>query len=224
MLLVGTDPADSKRALETASMDKGFLVSVGIHPQNAGKYIDDDVFSLQDLVGQGKIAAVGETGFDLYRTPESELLQRNLFRAHIQLAKKLSLPLVIHDRDAHEKTLQVLDEEDGWQAGGVFHCFSGDVEMASKATAKGFYISVPGVVTFQKSSLLRDVVRMCPMEKLLVETDAPYLTPVPFRGKRNEPAYLVHTVEQVALIKGCTREDIARETTLNYEKLFATKK
>ncbi len=224
MLLVGTDPVDSEKALELASLDKGIQVSLGIHPQNAGKYTAEDVHSLQSLIGRGKVAAVGETGFDLYRTPESEPLQRELFRAHISLAKSLSLPLVIHDRDAHVQTMRVLNEEDAWQLGGVFHCYSGDAEMASTILEKGFYISVPGVVTFQNASSLREVVRMCPMEKLLVETDAPYLAPVPFRGKRNEPAYLIHTIEQIAKIKGCASEDIARETTMNYDKLFATKK
>lgn len=224
MLLVGIDPADSEKAVQTALLKENFLVSMGIHPQKAGKYTHADVLSLQKLIGRGKVAAIGETGFDLYRTPESEMAQRELFRSHISLARDLSLPLVIHDRDAHVQTMEVLNEENAWQLGGVFHCYSGDVKMASEILENGFYISIPGVVTFNNASVLREVVRMCPLDKLLVETDAPYLAPIPFRGKRNEPAYLMHTVDRISKIKECSSEDIIRETTLNFDKLFAIKK
>lgn len=223
MLLVGIDRNDSLKALEVASRNIGMFVSIGIHPQNAGEYKAEDVYSLENIASDEKVVAIGETGFDLYRAPESGSLQKDLFRAHISLAKKLSLPLVIHDRNAHEQVIDVLNEEGAWILGGVFHCFSGDTRMADKILEKGYYISIPGVVTFNKSNILREVVRICPIGSLLVETDAPYLAPEPFRGKRNEPSYLIKTLEEVAKIKGITPDEAAGKTTENFKRLFLSK-
>jgi len=220
MLAVGIDPDDCRHALEVARQHENIFISLGIHPQNAGEFGVDDVQSLSGLVKDGPVVAVGETGFDLYRTPESEAAQEELFRAHIELARKLKLPLVIHDREAHAQTCRVLDDTGGWSLGGVFHCFSGDVGLARRVVENGFFVSVPGVVTFRNAGVLRDVVRTVPLEYLLAETDAPYLTPEPFRGKRNEPAYVVHTIQEMANIKGMNSEDLARITTENFERLF----
>ncbi len=223
MLLVGIDPEDSSDALSVASTHEGLLVSIGIHPSSAKEHTVDDVMSLKGLFSsEGPVAAVGETGFDLYHTPETEHLQRDMFAAHIDLARMLSLPIVIHDRMAHSQTLKVMDEMDAWRLGGVFHCFSGNALMAARIIENGFFISIPGVVTFKNAADLREVVKMCPMESLLVETDAPFLAPMPYRGKRNEPSYLVHVLKEMAEIKECTVEDMARKTTENFLRLFVS--
>ncbi len=220
MLAVGIDPEDCRQALAVAGQNENIFVSLGIHPQNADTFGVDDVLALSGLVNDGPVVAVGETGFDLYRTPGSEAAQEELFRAHIQLAGQLKLPLVIHDREAHEQTCRVLDDTDGWALGGVFHCFSGDVALARRVVENGFYVSIPGVVTYKNAGILQEVVRAVPKEFLLAETDAPYLTPEPYRGKRNEPAYVIHTIQAMAKIKGMTSEDLAGTTTENFERLF----
>ncbi len=221
MLLVGIDPDDTLRALETAEAREGLFTSMGIHPQMAGVFSPEDVRALAALAENGKIVAVGETGFDLYRTPETEDQQKELFRAHIELARSCSLPLIIHDRDAHRQTVDMLEEEGAWSLGGVFHCFSGDAAMASHIVAKGFFLSVPGVLTYKNAAVLREAVCVCPLESLLIETDAPYLAPVPYRGKRNEPSYLIETIRELAAIKKIDAECMAEITTDNFFRLFA---
>lgn len=221
MLLVGIDPDDSRRALETAEARDGLFASMGIHPQKAGVFSVDDVHALAVLAQKDKIVAVGETGFDLYRTPGTEDQQKELFKAHIELARSCSLPLIIHDRDAHRQTVDLLEQEKAWSLGGVFHCFSGDAAMASHIVDKGFFLSIPGVLTYKNAAVLREAVRVCPLEFLLVETDAPYLAPVPYRGKRNEPSYMVETVRALAAIKNIDEERMAEITTENFFHLFA---
>jgi TatD DNase family protein len=221
MLAVGIDPEDCRNALDVAGEYENILVALGIHPQNAGIYGVEEVHGLSELLREGPVVAIGETGFDLYRTPESENGQRELFRAHIELARERNLPLVIHDRSAHDQTCEVLDDMNAWSLGGVFHCFSGDLGLARLVTGKGFLISIPGVVTYKNASVLREVVRETPPEFLLVETDAPYLTPEPFRGKRNEPGYVINTIQEIAKIKELGSEDLARITTENFKRLFA---
>jgi len=220
MLAVGIDPEDCLNALAVAHAHPGILVSLGIHPQNAGAFFPKDVHALARLRDKGPVAAVGETGFDLYRTPGSIEGQKDLFIAHVELARELGLPLVIHDRMGHEQTLGVLDDMNAWPLGGVFHCFSGDTALARRVTGRGFFISIPGVVTFRNAGELRNVVRETPTEFLLAETDAPYLSPAPYRGRRNEPAYVLKAIEEMANIKGMQREDMARITTENFARLF----
>jgi len=220
MLMVGIDPDDTRAALDTARVYNGVYSSVGIHPQNAVKYNRNDLYDLAGMLGEDKVVAIGETGFDLYRSPDDIEEQRDLFMAHIEIAKEKALPVIIHDRQAHEETLKVMDDMDGWSSGGVFHCFSGDVALAEYVVKKGFFISIPGVVTFKNAGVLSDVVFRTPTENLLVETDAPFLSPVPFRGKRNEPAYLVHTLERMAEIKGMELDEIADITSDNFLRLI----
>jgi len=224
MLLVGIDPHDSQKALEVSSLKDGFYASIGIHPQEANEYSSSDVFNLSELALNPKVVAVGETGFDFYRSPESKDKQKEMFVAHIELASKLSLPLIIHDREAHDMTLSVLNKMDAWRLGGVFHCFSGDVQMASYILERGFVLSISGVVTYKNASLLKEVVRICPLHSLLVETDAPFLAPVPFRGKRNEPAFIIKTIEEIAKIKGRSFEDVAQIVSDNFNRLFLANK
>jgi TatD DNase family protein len=220
MLTVGIDPKDCEKALDVAHAHKGVYASIGIHPQNADKYGEKDVQNLAGLCSDPCVVAIGETGFDLYRTPESEPEQRDLFVAHIELARKLRLPLVIHDRQAHEQTLHVMNDTNAWSIGGVFHCFSGDAQLARTITGSGFFISIPGVISFKSAHVLKDVVDRTQLEFLLVETDAPYLTPEPFRGKRNEPLYVVRVVDEIARIKKISAEEVARVTSENFSRLF----
>ena len=220
MLLVGIDPDDTLRALETAETRDGLFESVGIHPQLAGEFSPGDVLALAALAQKHKVVAVGETGFDLYRAPETEDRQKDLFRAHIELARSCSLPLIIHDRDAHRQSVDMLEEEGAWALGGVFHCFSGDAAMAGHIVDKGFFLSVPGVLTYKNATVLREAVSACPLESLLVETDAPYLAPVPYRGKRNEPSYLRETIRELAAIKKVDAERMAEITMENFFRLF----
>ena len=142
------------------------------------------------------------------------------FRELLRVGKELGLPIVIHDRDAHEETLRLLEEEKNGQWRGVFHCFSGDPAMAQRVVQMGFYLSIPGTVTFKKSSVQQEVVKRIPLEKILLETDCPYLAPEPFRGKRNEPAFMLKTAEKVAELKGLSLEDVARITSFNARLLF----
>ncbi len=220
MVLVGIDREDSKSALSVAMQHKGLYVSIGIHPQNAGLYETEDVLSLAALSRDTKVVAVGETGFDLYRTPETLDLQKELFKAHVELARDLNLPLVIHTRSADAILLDMLDALDAWELGGVIHCFSGDMKMAEHVIKKGFMISIPGVITFKNAQVLRDVAMNIPEESLLVETDAPYLAPMPYRGKRNEPSYVVKTLEAVSQIREVSITHMANVTTDNFCRLF----
>ena len=218
-LLVGIDPEDCRCALDVATPVPGLFAAIGIHPQLAGEYAPIDVLALEDLAGP-KVVAVGETGFDLYRTPTTAELQAELFRAHIELARRLKLPLVIHDRQAHSQTLSLLDENDGWTLGGVMHCFSGDVSLARIILDKGFYISIPGVITYKNARDLVAAATYAPAERLLIETDAPYLSPQPYRGKPNEPAYLVETLACLARIKEIDIDEMAAITVHNFQALF----
>lgn len=221
MLLVGIDPDDTLRALAAAETGDGLFASIGIHPQMAGLFSPEDVRALSALAQNGKVVAVGETGFDLYRAPGTEDQQKELFRAHVALARSCSLPLIIHDRDAHRQTVDLLEEEGAWSLGGVFHCFSGDAAMAGHIVGKGFFLSVPGVLTYKNATALREAVSACPLESLLVETDAPFLAPVPYRGKRNEPSFLIETIRELAAIKKIKVERMAEITTENFFRLFA---
>ena len=223
MLLVGIDPKDSLRALEVARFYEGFSVAIGIHPQLATTYAIEELYSLGDLAKDPKIVAIGETGFDLFRSPQSEDEQRAMFAAHITLAKQLGLPVIIHDRDAHEKTTALMDEQNGWATGGVFHCFSGDVSLARKVLDEGYYVSIPGVVTYKNAARLKEVVAFCPLERLLIETDAPYLSPTPYRGKRNEPSYIRQTAMEIARLKGISFEEVALATAENFQRVFVRK-
>ncbi len=227
ILLVGIDPEDSIKARKLSEMYKGIYTTVGIHPQMARKYSEKDVYNLSSLIDE-KVVAVGETGFDLFRTPDTNLEQEEMFKAHIKLSREHMLPLVIHDREAHKETIRVLDENTGWTMGGVMHCFSGDKELASYILSKGFYLSITGVITYKSANVLREVAQMTPLDRLLIETDAPYLSPVPYRGKMNEPAYLIEVLKILSEIKKIGIEKLAEITSSNFERLFlpnqATKK
>ncbi len=198
--------------------DNVFL-SCGVHPlnQNSG-WTQERLLKLAD---DPKVVAIGETGLDYYYDKDSIEQQQQGFRAHIQAARQLNLPLIIHTRDARADTLRIMDEEGAEQVGGVLHCFTEDLAMAEQAMARNFYISISGIVTFNAADGLREVVEALPLDRLLVETDSPYLTPVPNRGKPNYPGYTRYVVEKVAEIKGLEPEVVAKATTDNFFTLFS---
>ncbi|MDX9708908.1 MAG: TatD family nuclease-associated radical SAM protein, partial [Trichloromonas sp.] len=175
---------------------------------------------IQLLEQSEKIVAVGEIGLDFYRDRAPRDVQRLAFRRQIALARRVKKPIIVHDRDAHDEVLEILREENAAEVGGVLHCFSGDAAMARACLDLGFYLSFPGTITYPKNDAAREVVRAIPIDHLLVETDCPYLAPLPFRGKRNEPACVRHTAAMIAEIKGLTLADVARITSRNACKLF----
>jgi TatD DNase family protein len=217
---VGTEKKDWKRAIEIAQSHPFIYTILGVHPHNA-KEIDDQTYeTLKVLCKNEKVRAFGEIGLDFYRNLSPREMQLDRFREQIALARELGHPIVIHDREAHQETLEVLKSEKAGDLGGIIHCFSGDYDMAKECIEMGFYISVPGSITFKNAEPFREIVRKIPLESLLVETDAPFLTPIPFRGKRNEPGYVRYTTEMVAQIKKVSFEKVAEATTANAFRVF----
>ena len=196
--------------------------TVGVHPD----YPDVPEVSPEELVqlaDHPKIVAIGETGLDYYRIKEDCEWQRQRFRAHIRAARQCSKPLVVHTRDAAADTLSIMQEEGAREVGGVMHCFTGDWETARAAMDLGFYISFSGIVTFKNAQSLRDVAKRVPLERMLVETDSPYLAPVPYRGKTNEPAFVRYVAEEIARLRGLELAEIAEQTSRNFFQLFRIK-
>jgi TatD DNase family protein len=220
IITVGIDPASSGRAVALAEKYPGVSATVGIHPHNLAELSDDSLAGLRELAAHPKVVAFGEIGMDLHYDYFPADLQRECFTRQVALARELALPLVIHDRDAHGQVLEVLRAGGPFANGGVMHCFSGDTALAEAVLELGFYVSVPGVVTFAKSAMLQEAVRHTPLDRLLLETDGPYLAPEPRRGRRNEPALLLFTAAKVAELKGVTLAELATATTANAERLF----
>jgi TatD DNase family protein len=217
---VGTEKKDWVRALEIADSHDFIYAILGVHPHNAKEINDQTYPALLKLCRHKKVKAYGEIGLDFFRNLSPREIQLKRFREQIGLARDLGLPIVVHDRDAHQETLEILKSERAEECGGIIHCFSGDYEMAKKYLELGFSISVPGTITFKNAEGFKEIVRKLPLESLLVETDAPYLTPVPFRGKRNEPSYVRYTAEKVAEVKKVSFQKVAEVTTRNALRVF----
>ena len=194
-------------------------VSVGVHPNERGGY-EPTADELAALSARKGVVAIGETGLDYFRSEGDLGWQRDRFRTHIRAARAAGKPLIVHSRDAADDTLQILREEGADEAGGVMHCFTGDWEMARKAMDLNLHISFSGIVTFRSAHELMDVARRMPLERMLVETDCPYLAPVPHRGKPNQPAYVRYVAEHIAQLRGVSLEQIAEVTTRNFLTLF----
>ncbi|WP_119458693.1 TatD family hydrolase [Rhodospirillaceae bacterium SYSU D60014] len=195
--------------------------SVGVHPHEAENAGDVDAARLIGLAAHPKVVGIGETGLDYYYDNSPRDQQQAVFRAHMKAARETGLPLIVHTRDADEDMAALLTEgTDGGRLTGVLHCFSSGRELAEKALELGFYISLSGIVTFKNAEALREIARDVPADRLLVETDSPYLAPMPHRGKRNEPAFVVHTAARVAELRGVTVDELARTTTANFFRLF----
>ena len=217
---VGTEKKDWMRALEIAHSNPSVYAILGVHPHNA-KEIDEETYpTLRKLCRDEKVRAYGEIGLDFYRNLSPRDVQLKRFREQIVLAKELRLPIVVHDREAHEETLEVLKSERAEECGGIIHCFSGDYEMAKECIEMGFYISIPGTITFKNAEGFQEIIKHLPLESLLIETDAPFLAPLPFRGKRNEPSYIRYTAQKVAEIKKVSFEKVADVTTENAFRVY----
>ncbi len=218
VITVGTTPEGSEKAVRLAEGNDFIYAAIGVHPHDAKDFSDEVYNALKSLSCRKKVVAIGETGLDYHYDHSQREVQQKVFERHLVLARELDLPVIVHSREAKEDTLRIL-KESGWQK-GVLHCFSGDMDMAEQVMGMGFYLSIAGPVTFKKSRSLREIAARIPDDYLLIETDAPYLTPEPFRGRRNEPAYVSYTANELALLRGVTPEDIARITALNAKRLF----
>ena len=220
-LSIGTKLATYPKTLAVAERFDNVWCSVGLHPHHAAEEPLKDAGPLTKLARNAKVVGIGETGLDYFydRSPRDE--QIAVFRVHIDAARKTGLPLIIHTRDAEEDTIAILKAEMGKGAfTGVLHCFTGSETLAQAGLELGLYVSASGIITFKNSESLREVFRAVPSERLLVETDAPYLAPVPHRGRPNEPAFVRHTASALAELKGVTLDDIARITSANFFRLF----
>jgi TatD DNase family protein len=206
------------KVLALAEAHENFFASVGVHPDHEAEAVE--TARLVELAAHPKVVAIGETGLDYHRLSGDLEWQRERFRTHIRAARKCRKPLVIHTRDAAEDTLRIMREEGAGEVGGVMHCFTETQEVADGALALGFYISFSGIVTFKNATQLKEVARRVPLERLLVETDSPYLAPVPHRGKTNRPGLVRHVAEEVARLRGIAFEDLAEATTRNFFRLF----
>lgn len=220
IVTIGTTVESSRDAALFAEKHDSVYAAVGIHPHESKDVLHPAYEVLRLLSKHKKVVAYGEIGLDYFYRHSLPSVQQRKFRDMLREARELRLPVIVHDRDAHEDAHRIITEEWDKDIGGVLHCFSGDADFARRMIDLGFYISIAGPVTFPKAESLRDVVRQIPIEHMLIETDAPYLAPQKFRGKRNEPAYVRHTAEAIAKVKGLTFDDVARITSYNAMQLF----
>lgn len=218
-VVVGTHLQDSRAVLDLARARADVAASLGVHPHEARTWGPDTEAELEDLLGDPACRFVGEAGLDWHYDFSPREAQETVFRAQIRLARRLGKPLMVHTREAPEATLALLREEGGGAVRGVIHCFTEDRAFAEAALDLGFYLSFSGIVTFRNAEAIRAVAAWAPEDRILVETDAPYLAPVPHRGRRNEPAYVVHVAEAVARLRGTAPEALAERTTRNLEDL-----
>ncbi|MCM3570817.1 TatD family hydrolase [Neobacillus mesonae] len=223
MVVVGFDQPTIKRAMELVDKYDFIYASIGWHPVDAIDMTEGDLKWIEELSSHPKVVALGEMGLDYHWDKSPKEVQKEVFRKQIRLAKKVKLPIVIHNREATSDIIEILKEEGAEEVGGIMHCFSGSPETAIECMKMNFYISLGGPVTFKNAKKPKEVAAEVPLDKLLIETDCPYLAPHPFRGKRNEPAYVKLVAEQIAEIKGMTVEEIGEATTRNAKKLFAIK-
>ena len=215
----GCDLSTSRTAVDLAQKYDFIYAAVGIHPENCADFVPEQMESLRQLAKEPKVVAIGEIGLDYYwpENPPREL-QQDVLRRQLQLAEELSLPVIIHDRDAHADTLSIVREFPGVK--GVFHCFAGSVEMAQELLKMGWMLSFNGAATFKNAKKAPEVIAAVPLERLMIETDAPYLTPVPHRGERNDSSYVRFVAEKIARIKGLSPEEVERVTWENGRQFF----
>jgi TatD DNase family protein len=218
IITIGSDLKGNIGGLKLSEKYDFIYSSVGFHPHDAKDFTEDIFNRIKTWTKREKVVAIGEIGLDYHYDHSPREVQKNVFKRQLQYAKEINLPVIIHSREAKKDTIDII-RGSGIDK-GVLHCFSGDIEMAEKAMSMGFYISIAGPVTFKNARRLRDIAKAIPDDYLLIETDAPYLTPEPFRGRRNEPSYIVHTAMAIAELRGITLEDISRITTINAKRLF----
>ncbi len=218
-LCVSVNLEDFPRVLALAENHDNLFASVGVHPDYENLQ-EPDASQLVQLADHPKVIAIGETGLDYYRLEGDLEWQRERFRQHIRAAKQCGKPLIIHTRSAADDTLRIMREEGADQIGGVMHCFTESWEVAQQAIDMNFYISFSGIVTFKNATALKDVAKKTPLERMLIETDSPYLAPVPHRGKLNQPAFVSHVAEEIARLRTADLDEIAATTTRNFFRLF----
>lgn len=218
---IGRNSNEIISAIETARKESFVHHTIGIHPSYADHYSPEEACKIEELIKRERPVAIGETGLDFYRPGYNRDKQMEAFRFHVKLAKKYRLPLVVHQRSSFNEVMEILSSERAFdEIKVVFHCFGGDSLEASSIIDKGGFISITGIVTFKKAARLREVVSGMPIEKLMLESDAPYLAPEPKRGKRNEPAFVIHTAKEIARVTGHPYEEIAARTTENAVEFF----
>ncbi|MCC5911122.1 MAG: TatD family hydrolase [Clostridiaceae bacterium] len=223
MLNPGADLNSSIKAVNLAQKYDAIYAAVGVHPHNVKDMDEDTIEILKSLTKKEKVVAIGEIGLDFYYDHSPREQQRQWFRRQIQLAKEVNLPIIIHDRDAHGEVFDILEEHKAGDIGCVMHCYSASVELAREYIKRGIYISIAGPVTFKNAKKTYEVAKEIPLEWLLIETDSPYLTPIPYRGKRNEPSYVRYVAGTIAEAKGISFEEVAEKTTENAKQLFHIK-
>src|SRR5512135_1401155 len=214
------DMSSNTEAVALAARFENIYATVGMHPHDAKDVGSEDLAKLKDLAAHSKVVAVGETGLDYYYSHSPHGVQQRVFGQFIDMARDTDLPIVVHERDAAHDAVELLRSEGEGRLHGVIHCFTGNYEAACAYLDLGFYLSFTGIITFKNAEALRQVVRRVPLERILVETDSPYLTPVPHRGKRNEPAYVRQVAETIATVKGVAFDQVATLTTNNARTLF----
>jgi TatD DNase family protein len=217
---VGFNLESSRRSVRLAEEYDLIYAAVGIHPHDAAEAGPGYLEELKEMAAHPRVVALGEMGLDYYRDLSPRPVQQKIFREQLALARELELPFIIHDREAHGDLMKILRENRPGPSGGVLHCYSGSWEMARECLALGLYLSIAGHVTYSNANRLKEIVTRVPLDRLLIETDAPYLSPAPFRGKRNEPAYVACTAEEIARLRGLKTEDLAKACTENGRKLF----
>jgi TatD DNase family protein len=218
-LCVSVNLEDFPQVRLLAERHDHIYASVGVHPDHESDAEPTEEL-LVELAEHPKVIAIGETGLDYFRLKGDLEWQRTRFRTHIRAARKCRKPLIVHTREAAQDTLRLMDEEGAAEAGGVMHCFTESLEVARAAIEMNFYISFSGIVTFKNATSLKDVARHIPLDRILIETDSPYLAPVPYRGKLNQPAYVKHVAEEIAALRGISLEEVGRATTDNFRRLF----
>ncbi|MEE3607641.1 TatD family hydrolase [Avibacterium paragallinarum] len=219
LLAVGVTLQRFEQVYDSLAPFPQISLACGVHPLN----LEDEPFDyerLLKLAHDDKVIAIGEMGLDYYYSEENKAEQQSVFAQQIAIANELAKPIIVHTRSAREDTIALLKAHNAEKCGGILHCFTENWEMAKQALDLGFYISISGIITFKNAEALRDVVRKVPLDRLLVETDSPYLAPVPYRGKQNQPAYTREVCDYVATLKGLTSEEFAQITTQNFERLF----
>ncbi|MFT3657093.1 putative metal-dependent hydrolase YcfH [Bacillus sp. B01(2024)] len=220
IVVVGFDKPTITRAMELIEEYDFIYAAIGWHPVDAIDMTEEDLLWIKELSAHEKVVAIGEMGLDYHWDKSPKDIQKEVFRKQIALAKEVNLPIIIHNRDATEDVVTILKEEGAEEVGGIMHCFTGSAEVARQCMDMNFYISFGGPVTFKNAKKPKEVAKEIPNDRLLIETDCPFLTPHPFRGKRNEPSYVKYVAEQLAELKGLTYEEIASITTENAKRLF----
>lgn len=222
ILTIGIDYASSLKAVQLAKQHNNISATVGVHPHDVDSIDENTYNDISCLINENKkhIVGYGEIGLDYFKNYSDHEVQRTHFRKQLTLAQQHQLPVIIHDRDAHDDVLTILQESDPFTAGGVLHCFSGDYSFAKEVLALGFYVSIPGIVTFKNARDLQEVAQKLPLDRMLLETDGPFLAPHPHRGKRNESSYIPIIAEKIADLRGVDVLEVAQKTTENAKKLF----